>query len=231
MILDRGDVEERSAAMIQLADLLGEDGSENCPGHDGTASRPRPSRRLSVETLQQVSELTAKRSHHSDAIFDLRIIAIVPPGWHLSSGAQVNLVPKKSESCSQLLRQILLHGANFLDDLPAVFRRDRGQTLVGVKTSKTQRHNRHAGHARVKSGQIKNCAPQNFTVIDLRTKNHLRMDFYPRIEQAGQLVRDIGAIAVDTQKISAHIKVSRVHGDVLWRKTLLDNATHFIFCD
>jgi hypothetical protein len=52
-----------------------------------------------------------------------------------------------------------------------------------------------------------------------------------RFEHPREFCRDVGALFIDPEQVRAHIEIGCVNRDVLRRKSLLDDATHFIFGD
>ena len=76
--------------------------------------------------------------------------------------------------------------------------------------------------------EIRNRAPQDFPVVDVRAQHNLRVNFNSRVEQLLHFRADVRALRINTQQISAHVQIRRVHRDVLWRETLFDHSRHFV---
>src|SRR6266850_1490991 len=86
---------------VQSLDLLAQDGSENCARHDRTVKLLRISQRFALQPAHQCFELIRKAAHHADAVFNLRVIAVMLSRGHLAAGSQVNLVTQKRERRAQ----------------------------------------------------------------------------------------------------------------------------------
>ena len=62
-----------------------------------------------------------KRANHSHAVFDLRIIAVMPARRNFHSGFDVNFIAEKSECYAESFAKFFLQFFNFLDRPAAKF--------------------------------------------------------------------------------------------------------------
>src|SRR6266567_4924226 len=146
-------------------------------------------------------------------------------------GAQVNFITEKSEVCSELRMEIFLNQRNLANRAPAKIRRDGRQSGIIQIPSQPQRHDGHTAYVRIKLCQIVDCASQYLAVINLWTKNNLRVNLDPGIDQLLNLAGNVRARFVDAKQISSDFEVGRVHGNILRRESLFDHATHFVIGD
>src|SRR6266496_4343048 len=147
------------------------------------------------------------------------------------AGAQVNFITEKSKVCSKLRKQIFLNQRNFANRAPAKISRDRCQSGIIQIPSQSQRHDRHTAHMRIKLRQIVDCASQYLAVINLWTKNNLRVNLDPGLDELLNLAGNVRALFVDAKQISSDFEVGRVLGNILRRESLFDHATHFVIGD
>src|SRR6185369_5209782 len=72
---------------------------------------------------------------------------------------------------------------------------------------------------------------QHLTVVYAGTEHNLRVDLDACVEQSPDLRPNVGALLIDAEQIRAHFQISRVHGNVLRRQTLFDDAAYLVFAD
>src|SRR6266436_19247 len=107
-ILDCRDMEPCTEALVHSLDLLAQNGSENRSSHDRAEDPLWILQTFTAQPAHQRLELIRKAAHHTDAVFDLRIIAVMFPRGNRPAGPQVNLVAKECERRSQLRAQLIL---------------------------------------------------------------------------------------------------------------------------
>src|SRR4051812_41014387 len=147
--------------------------------------------------MPERAKLIVESAHHADAIFDLRVIAVMHAPRHTTTGAQVNLVAEKSEGCPEAGAELALERSEVFDRAPTKLRRDGCQSLVRVVARQAERDNRHALDARVIFRQLANGALKHSAVVDLWTQDDLRVNLNACVEHSSHLGRDVCALSLD----------------------------------
>src|SRR5205085_6458546 len=124
-----------------------------------------------------------ERTHHADAVLDLRIVAVMPQRWHSETGAQINLVTEKSEGGAEPRAQVALDGREFFDRAAAELCCDRCESFVCVVARQSKRHDGDTFDAWMIGREIVDRAAQDFAVVDLRAEHNLRVYLDLCVEQ------------------------------------------------
>src|SRR5215217_3428637 len=111
----------------------------------------------------------------------------MPLGRNISPGFYVDLIAKESEGRAQGLAKLFLQAFDLVNSSTTEFRGYSSQTIVVIVASERDRNDRRAYHLRILSCEIAQCFFQNRAIVDLRTKNYLRMDLDVVVQQAPKL--------------------------------------------
>ena len=101
------------------------------------------------ESAPERIELVVERANHPDAVFNLRVIAVMLARGNSAACAQINLIAEKSEGRSESLTKLALQRSDLADRATTKLWRHGREPLVRVVARQSQRNNRHALDARV----------------------------------------------------------------------------------